>query len=382
MAWFLSQNWSGLVMALAMAILAAGVFLGARRILLPGISRGVRFVGGFLAVVSVLLFLGAGLHLFMVARDNERFPPPGRLVDVGGYKMHILAEGAGAQPVVWIPGSHDGGLALHVLHSKMAKETRSILFDRPGSGWSDVGPFPRTVELEVEELHTLLHAAGEKGPFVIAAHSLGGFLAQYYADLYPEDVAGLVLLDSAALDASIYTSRLKENKIPGAGLGMVLGATFGVTRFFLKREQKRGAQWLSIYDPDIQDQIIFSMSQPKLTVAFNEALRAVFDNPFGMVKGYHALGDIPIFAVIPPVDVEDQIKLVASQVPHWSEREVKNFVRLRIDSQHQHARLSTRGELHHSPAGTTHGFPFEAPDFTLDEVRKMIALVSGPQKSS
>ena len=91
---------------------------------------------------------------------------PGKLVDVGGDRMHVLAEGEahGQATVVWMPGAHEAGYALYHLDAGMRREARSILIDRPGSGWSDPGPFPRTTAAEAEEVVRALERAGEKGP--------------------------------------------------------------------------------------------------------------------------------------------------------------------------------------------------------------------------
>jgi len=94
-----------------------------------------------------------------------------------------------------------------------------------------------------------------------------------------------------------------------------------------------------------------------------------------MVKGKGALGDIPILAIIPPVQEEKQAAEIRTLLPNFSEPQIKNFIRLRIDAQHQTARLSSQAELQYSPAGTTHGFPFEAPDFTREQIYVFIKRV-------
>ena len=135
---------------------------------------------------------------------GRRLPPPGKLYDVGGYRMHLQAagesrpneKGVRSPTLVWIPGGYGEGSALHHLHTAMAKETRSILYDRAGTGWSDVGPWPRSLANDVSELARLFDAAGEPGPFVFVGHSWGGLLSVNYAAAHKDQVAGLVLLEA------------------------------------------------------------------------------------------------------------------------------------------------------------------------------------------
>jgi len=376
MYWFLSKNWSGLLIALIFGAISAALYFGGERFV-PQSSYFLEIAGGILAVCSSLLVLGSLFHLVNCHKNSVRHPAPGKKIDVGGYKMHILAEGENHNnvTVVWIPGSHDQGLAFHHLHLLAAKETRSILFDRPGSGWSDPGPFPRRVSLEAKELHTLLAKADEKGPFILAAHSLGGLLAQNFAEMYPEKTAGLLLLDSACPDTTIYTSTLKNNKIPGASLSMWCLTAFGVAWIVTRRMLKAAPKWLTIYKDAIQPLVIGGNCQPKLGIGFISALKSLTDFPLDMVKGDGRLGTLPVTAIIPPVSFEQQLKDTLPLLPQMSEREVRNFIHLRIDAQHQNARLSECGELHFSPEGTTHGFPFETPGFVIDKLHSLMARI-------
>jgi pimeloyl-ACP methyl ester carboxylesterase len=135
----------------------------------------------------------------------------GRLVDLGGYRVHLLAEGttpAGRAPVVWFAGGHAGGFAIHHLHRAFRGETRSILIDRPGTGWSDAGPFPRSTAREADEMVLALERAGETGPFIWVGHSFGGLLAANIARRRPDLVHTVVLLDPTPLETIVFGPRL------------------------------------------------------------------------------------------------------------------------------------------------------------------------------
>src|ERR1039457_7239830 len=125
-------------------------------------------------------------------------PPPGQLVDVGGYRVHINCTGAGS-PVVVIVGagfSFDWGL----VQPEVAKYTKVCTYDVSGTAWSDPGP-PLTCPARVNEVDTLLQQAGIEGPYVLVGLSVGALVARLYASLYPGEVAGVVMFDHAFIDA-------------------------------------------------------------------------------------------------------------------------------------------------------------------------------------
>jgi pimeloyl-ACP methyl ester carboxylesterase len=126
--------------------------------------------------------------------NNEPIPPPpiGKLVDVGGYRVHLYCTGSGSPAVVIVGAgySFDWGL----VQPEVAKFTQVCSYDHSGIGWSDDGP-KDSCSLRVSEVHTALKNAGIKGPHVLVGHSLGGLVARVYAGRFPEEVAGMVFVD-------------------------------------------------------------------------------------------------------------------------------------------------------------------------------------------
>lgn len=130
-------------------------------------------------------------------------PAPGRLVDVGGWKLHLNCTGERrpSQPLVVLEaGAGDFSVEWSLVQPRVAAFARVCSYDRAGDGWSEMGPYPRTFHQIAAELHTLLDRAGEGAPYVLVGHSYGGWLVRTYAAAYPADVAGMVLVEAGADD--------------------------------------------------------------------------------------------------------------------------------------------------------------------------------------
>ena len=130
--------------------------------------------------------------------SQDEPPAPGRLIDVGGWRMHINCTGdtrPGQPTVVLEAGSSDFSIDWAFVQPAVAAFTRVCSYDRSGSGWSDLGPYPRTLKQTVFELHTLLEKSGISGPLVYVGHSYGGRIARIYASTYPAEVVGILNFD-------------------------------------------------------------------------------------------------------------------------------------------------------------------------------------------
>jgi pimeloyl-ACP methyl ester carboxylesterase len=127
-------------------------------------------------------------------------PSPGNLVNVGGYEMYLHCIGTGTPTVVMEAGFNDVAETWSLVQPEVANFTRVCAYDRAGLGKSDSGSEPRDSYQIIKELHNLLNKAGFEGPYVLVGHSLGGIYMRLFADYYPAEVVGLVLVDSAHID--------------------------------------------------------------------------------------------------------------------------------------------------------------------------------------
>ncbi|MEO8393118.1 MAG: alpha/beta hydrolase [Chloroflexota bacterium] len=129
--------------------------------------------------------------------DDAGFPAPGQFYDIGSHKMHLLSMGEGSPVVMMDAGSGDSLLTWNSVQAEIAKFTRVVSYDRSGMGWSERGPNAITPETIADELHQLLLAAEITEPLIVVGHSLGGVYMRTFVHRYPEQVAGLVLVDSS-----------------------------------------------------------------------------------------------------------------------------------------------------------------------------------------
>ncbi len=150
-----------------------------------------------LALVGLLL-LGLSYQAIASAVDANHYPAPGKLVDIGGYRLHINCTGTGSPTVILDAGLGGTSLDWSKVQPAVARFTRVCSYDRAGYGWSESGPGPRTSQQIVKELHLLLAHAQIHGPYVLVGHSLGGLNMRLYAYRYPAEVAGMVLLDATS----------------------------------------------------------------------------------------------------------------------------------------------------------------------------------------
>ena len=165
-------------------------------------------------ILAIAALTGVAYQAIGSARDAYRYPPPGQLVDVGGFRLHLYCTGVGSPTVILNSASFDTVSDWVWLQPKVAKVTRVCAYDRAGLGWSDFGPGAHDPQANSQQLHVLLAKAGVQGPLVLVGHSFGGLYARHYAAQYPDDVSGMVLLEATPPD---FLSRAgKPDVLPNA----------------------------------------------------------------------------------------------------------------------------------------------------------------------
>ncbi|MEV7028139.1 alpha/beta hydrolase, partial [Kitasatospora sp. NPDC093558] len=307
-------------------------------------------LGGSLVAVGAPLLAGAVRHVVQVAREADARPVPGALVKVRGHRMHVLAEGdpAVGPTVVWMPGGHAPGADFQELHAMLAARARSVLVDRFGTGWSDVGPFPRTTAVEAEELLAALEGAGERAPFVLVGHSFGGLLVANVARRRPDLVAGLVLLDPTPLEVIAFAPRNRQ--LAGMRRGYLLTAVRQLSGAYRGRGERTGRLCAAVS-------------------AFGELAPAGLARAGWETVVYDGdLGDLPLVLVIPRDLIGGEAVLAGARDAVEAERISRFYLRTRV----RYLAASTASRLVHTPDGTGHDFPHEAPEFVVGVVGDLV----------
>jgi pimeloyl-ACP methyl ester carboxylesterase len=155
------------------------------------------------ATLAILGISGAIYEQVNARRDRIRYPQIGRSYYIGGRSLNLYCTGTGSPAVIFEGTQGTAGYAWAVIQEGVAGFTRACWYDRAGYGWSDPGPFPNHADSIARDLHKLLHAAAIGPPYVLVGHALGSFAARVFAGYYPDDMAGLVLLDPFNEDTTI-----------------------------------------------------------------------------------------------------------------------------------------------------------------------------------
>lgn len=355
----------------------------------------VELRGGFRSLglaVGLLLAVAALRHLLTLARARRAHPPAGRLIDIGGYRVHLLAEGEardGRPPVVWFAGGHASGLAIHHLHRAFRGDTRSILIDRPGTGWSDTGPFPRTTAREAEEVVRALERAGETGPFVWAGHSFGGLLVANIARRRPDLVHTLVLLDPTPLETIVFGPRLgalKDMRRTAwlGGFAQHFGINLRERADAKSRQNPAHAKVMDaarkVLGPEVE---AARAIEARVGRCFAEA--SIFSEltPEGVaacawdtVVYDRDLGDLPVWLVAPKDDQDADIAALP-EAQASSDASARRMFRFFAATRERYLSTSTRSRRVLAPVGSGHNFVYEEPEFTIGVMREVI-LGEGP----
>lgn len=187
-------------------------------------------------IAAALLTLGVTYQFIGTLRDARRHPPPGRMVEVNGSRLHLQIMGGGWPVVVLESGISASSLSWAGIQPLLAQHTTVCSYDRAGLAWSDVSSTSTTPTALARQLHDLLARAGLQGPFVMVGHSFGGLIVRAFAGQFPGETAGLILLDALHhgewLSPTAHQKRMLRGGALFSRIGVVL-ASIGVVRLCL-----------------------------------------------------------------------------------------------------------------------------------------------------
>jgi pimeloyl-ACP methyl ester carboxylesterase len=313
----------------------------------------LRWIGrGLVAAVGLIVVLGlvgASYEAIAAAGDAQRYPAPGQLVDIGSYRLHIQCVGTGSPTVVLDAGLGGSSLDWNLVQPELGRTTRVCAYDRAGMGWSDPSLQPRTPRQIADELYTLLTNAGVAGPYVLVGHSLGGKNVRLFALAHPEQVAGMVLVDTRSEYVDANTSPAEAQAFQ-RGLA-AQASEYRVARSLgLVRLIGASQSGVPAMATETRAEIaLLATSQRAVDATTAEGLDRAADD--ALLQAAPSLGNRPV------------IVLAAGQsmtaIPHWAE------------AQPRLAALSTNGRLIVAE-GSGHAIHWEQPTLVIDAVRQVI----------
>jgi len=189
-----------------------------------------------LIVIFGVLLLQALLQLLCVRLDARKFPPPGRIVTTSRGNIHVRQMGSGNPPILLEAGIAASSLNWSILQPQLAKLATTYSYDRAGFGWSKSRNRECTLQRMSEDLHELVAALNIPKPYVLVGHSYAAYILRVYAQRFPEELSGIILIDPLTPEEWIKPRRFQRWQLrrgvwfsrAGAALGSI-----GVNRFCL-----------------------------------------------------------------------------------------------------------------------------------------------------
>lgn len=279
-------------------------------------------------------------------------PPPGELVDVGGYSLHLYCVGEGSPTILLEPGFARFSLNMRATQEQLSALTRVCAYDHAGFGWSEPGPLPRTTQQLSDELAALLDNAGIEPPYILIAHSLGGFVARLFVTQHGETVAGVVLLDATPPEFLLDPISDQSDQM----LQLILQGTLQVAQSGQWNQQALMPVLTLTNDmpPELRDSFISLATTPD----YVESALSEWENRLlnaQQVIDSGLLGDLPLRILV----AGDRLALSSDADRLW------------IQGQVTQAELSTNSELNFVVGGD-HSFYISHPDAVVRAVQQFI----------
>jgi pimeloyl-ACP methyl ester carboxylesterase len=305
----------------------------------------------------IIAALGAGYEQYGQWQHRRHFPQIGQSVNIGGRSLNIFCSGEGGPTVVFESGAGGPGYAWVFVQREVSRFTRACWYDRAGYGWSDAGPYPRDSAAIARDLNAVLRGAGIAPPYVLAGASFGGFSVRVYNDLYPGEVAGMVLVDSSHVDErNPILNPPPSFAYPLSIIAQIL-RQIGVARLLLDHLYGSAPP----KGMTLQEWAIASSFEPR---TMTEHAKELFVESAQQARAARGLGDRPLIVMtagLPQGGARNpmEARQALANQRHW------------IEIQAQLARLSTRGKQT-VVQNSRHCITCDAPEAVIAAVREVV----------
>jgi pimeloyl-ACP methyl ester carboxylesterase len=333
------------------------------------------FRRSFLALAALLVVLalaGFAYQIFGNLRDPGRFPQRGRSVWAGKLWLNIDCSGHGSPTVILDSGMGVPAVGWRMVQPEVAKFARVCSYDRAGYGWSEAGPKPRTSLQIAKELRALLNAAGEPGPYVLVGHSFGGYNIRVFTSMYPNDVAGIVLVDAEHGDEEqrideLLPDRVKNEETQRDQREDMLNRVLTPLQFHLGIDRlKAAAGWDGhrSLPKELRQELLYLDERSE---AAGKAENAADSTSWEQVRSAGDFGDRPLIVLTAGKPYGPDPLLSKEE----SDRQNDMWINV---LQAEEARLSRRGKQIVVP-DSGHMIPYERPDSVVAAIREVWATL-------
>ena len=296
---------------------------------------------------------------------KNQYPPPGQLYDVGGYRLHIHCQGSGSPAAIMDSGLAGNSLLWTNALPAIARYTRACTFDRAGYAWSDPAPaeLPRTSRQMIAELRTALDKASIHPPYILIGHSFGAINMLVYAYTYPQEVAGLVLVDPSHPEMFERVPKVPSGETVARGFRLIsslgnLGLLRWLGPILARRLLPDGEQTLP---PEAWSALVAFASQRKEYQTAAREASLGNENFASALGGPGSLGDLPLEI------------LTADWWTIGKQTPMKKAV---LPMREEQAALSLRGQ-HRIVSGCDHtSLPVVRPDAVADSVQRILGVIA------
>ncbi len=335
--------------------------------------RRIRYVFFCIAAVAVLAIVSGVIYEQWSRRDVvDRHPPPGRMVEVDGHKLHLNCTGSGSPTIVLEAGAGtNGSLHFAQVQPEIAKSHRVCSYDRAGMMWSERRDGTRSAMRTVDDLHSLLEIATEPPPYVMVGYSMGGLFIRVFAERYPQEVVGMLFVEPSHPEQSERGASIEGNDpyeySQWTHLKLRVQVETGVARLF---------GILDDPDPSITAMIVNDFTPyGVVTYLEQELARQDLDAEAAAAS---AFDDMPIIVLtgelqIIPATPEEAADMSPDEVRIWNE-----WADLWYQLHAEIAELSTNSE-HRVIDGSGHSMSREVPDAVIRGVHDVVTMCCGDE---
>lgn len=294
--------------------------------------------------------------------------PIGKMVKIDSHRLHLYSIGEGSPSVIFESGGASWSLDWYLVQSEAAKFTTACSYDRAGFGWSEAGPTPRTSERIVGELHNLLTKAKIEQPYILVGASFGGHIVRLFAHKFPNEVAGIILLDARH---EAITSKMPPawKKLEATGKGiyqfMLLASRLGVLNLLGRLMGDKAV-------PPIVRKLPSELQPMYLEVGFQpKYFRSNLDELAASVKSDMQLSATGSLGNIPLTVIRHGIPDLFASMPA---EQAKQAERVWQELQADLAKLSTNSQMFVAEK-SGHAIQIDQPSLVVDTIRQMVETV-------